>query len=189
MLSPNEALSILKETGVVREGHFLLTTGRHSAQFWLCAQVLQYPQHTAALCQAMAEPFRDAGVQTVVGPAVGGILLAYEVARALGARAIFAEKGEGGAMALRRGFSLARGERVLMVEDAVTTGGSVRQALAAIQPHEPEVLGVSVIVDRSGGSVDFGVPLRALIRTSIPSWAPADCPLCAAGAPLVEPKS
>ncbi|MCG0238295.1 MAG: orotate phosphoribosyltransferase [Firmicutes bacterium] len=187
-MQPDEVLAILRETGVIREGHFLLTSGMHSDRFLLLAQVLQYPRHAERLCREMAEPFREAGVEVVVGPAVGGIILAYEVARALGARAIFAEKVEGGGMALRRGFQLRPGERVLVVEDAISTGGSVRKVLDAIAPFGPEVVGVSALVDRTGGQVDFGVPTRAVLTLSVPAWPPEACPLCRAGVELVRPK-
>lgn len=189
-----EVLSILRRTGVLRAGHFLLTSGLHSPTFLLCSQVLQYPREAAAVCRMMAEPFRGDGVQVVVGPAQGGVILAYEAARILGEgqstppRAMFTEKGTDGAMALRRGFTLEPGERVLVVEDAITTGGSVRQAIEAIRPFQPEIIGVSVIVDRSGGAVDFGVPLHGCLTMDIPSYPPARCPLCRDGVELVKPK-
>lgn len=188
MIQPDEVLAILRETGVLREGHFLLTSGLHSDRFLLLAQVLQYPEHTERLCREMAAPFQGEGVEVVVGPAVGGVLLAYEVARALGARAIFAEKAEGGGMALRRGFQLRPGERVLVVEDAISTGGSVRKVLDAIAPYQPKVVGVSALVDRSGGAVDFGVPTRAVLTMTFPAWQPEECPLCRAGVELIRPK-
>ena len=193
-LAPDAVLDILKASTAYREGHFLLTSGRHSGIFLLCAQALQYPQHTAALCQAMAEPFAGESIDAVVGPAVGGIILAYEVARALGQRtgryprALFTEKANGGGMALRRGFSLDRGERVLVVEDAVTTGGSVFKSLDVIRPLGVQVAGVSIIADRSGGAVHFGAPLHSLITLQIDSWEPGDCPLCRQGLPLTRPK-
>lgn len=190
-----DVIATLKETTAYREGHFQLTSGRHSGVFLLCAQALQYPQHTAALCRAMAAPFAGQGVDAVVGPAVGGIILAYEVARALGEqsgrwpRALFTEKTEGGGMALRRGFTLAAGERVLVVEDAVTTGGSVFKSLAAIRPLGAQVIGVSIIADRSGGAADFGAPLHSLVTLQIESWEPEACPLCRQGLPLTRPKA
>lgn len=189
-LTPEQALAILKETGVYREGHFLLTSGLHSDRFMLMAQALQFPQHCEALCRALAAPWRDAGIECVVGPAVGGILLAYETARALGCRAIFAEKTGDGRMALKRQFSLRPGERVLVVEDAISTGGSVRAVLDAIAPLHPTVVGVGALVDRTGGQGDFGfgVPTRAVLSLAVPAWNPSDCPLCQAGVPLVRPK-
>lgn len=188
-LTVDEAWRILRDTGAHLQGHFQLTSGLHSDQFILCAQALQYPAQAARLCAAMAAPFRDLGVQVVVGPAMGGILLAYEVARALGegVRALYTEKS-GDGMALRRGFAIRPGERTLVVEDAVSTGGSVFKCLAAIRPLQPDIVGVSVLVDRSAGRVDFGVPLQAVLTTRIEAWRPDACPLCARGVPLVAPK-
>lgn len=185
---------MLKESTAYREGHFLLTSGRHSGAFVLCSQLTQHPAIAQRICSAMAEPFADKGVDVVIGPAMGGVILAYEVARSLGEltgrypRAVFAEKSEGG-MALKRGFTVARGEKVLVVEDAVTTGGSVYQVLDVLGPLGGELLGVSIITDRSGGTVDFGAPLHSLISLQISSWLPGDCPLCKQGLPLTRPKS
>lgn len=187
-LARDEVLRLLRETGTLMEGHFLLTSGRHSGQFLLFSQALQCPPVAERLCQAMAEPFREAGVETVIGPAMGGVILAYEVARALRARAMFAEKAGDGSMALRRGFRLRPGERVLVVEDAVTTGGSVEKVLAVVRDAGGVPVGVSVVADRSAGAVDFGVPMHALVTLDIPSWLPADCPLCRQGLTLVRPK-
>lgn len=184
-----EIWQILKETGAYQEGHFRLTSGLHSDQFMLCGQALQYPHRAERLCRALAAPWRDQGIAVVVGPAMGGVLLAYEVARALGegTRALYTEK-DGQGMALRRGFRLNPGERVLVVEDALSTGGSVLKCLEAIRPHRPEIAGVSVLVDRTGGAVDLGVPLRSVLSIRVPQWEPAACPLCAHGEPLSEPK-
>ncbi len=190
-LTAEQVLTILKETGVYREGHFLLTSGLHSDRFMLMAHALQYPDQCETLCRALAEPWQQAGIECVVGPAVGGILLAYETARALKCRAIFAEKTGEGRMALKRQFTLRPGERVLVVEDALSTGGSVRQVLEAIAPLAPTVVGVGALVDRTGGKGDFGfgVPHQAVLSLEIPSWQPSECPLCKAGEPLVKPKS
>lgn len=190
MIPAEDVIQLFRETGVLREGHFLLTSGLHSDRFLLCAQVLQYPQHTERLCREMAAPFQDKGIDVVVGPAVGGILLAYETARALGCRSLFTEKTGDGRMALKRQFEIKKGERVLVVEDAVSTGGSVRQALDAIRPYEPEIVGVSVLVDRTGGRGDFGfgVPLQAVVTLEVPSWHASECPLCKAGVSLIKPK-
>jgi orotate phosphoribosyltransferase len=185
----DEVLRILRETGVTREGHYRLTSGLHTNLFLLSSMVQQYPVQLARLAAAMAYPFRDQGVQVVAGPAVGGVILAYEVARALGARAIFAEKIGDGRMALRRGFRVGRGERVLVVEDAVSTGGSMRKVMDAVRPYGPHIVGASVIIDRSGGAVDLGVPLHALVTMTVPMWEPAACPLCRAGSPVLDPKA
>ncbi len=183
-----DVLQILEDTGAIRLGHFLLTSGLHTNLFLLCSLVQQFPHHTERLARAMAEPFRSMRVQVVVGTAVGGIILEYEVARALGARAIFAEKGGRGAMVLRRGFRLTPGERALVVEDALTTGGSVRSVMAVVEVARGQVIGVSALVDRSGGRINLGVPTQALVSMDVPAWDPAECPLCRQGIPLVEPK-
>jgi orotate phosphoribosyltransferase len=189
-----EALQILRQTETLRQGHFQLTSGRHSGQFLLCSHLMQHPAEAEQFCRAMAEPFLNAGIETVVGPAMGGVILAYEVARqlALGGRsrprAIFCEKADM-SMALRRGWSVRQGERILVVEDAVTTGGSVYKVLDVLHQAAADVVAVSIIADRSGGTVDFGVPLHAVLSLEIESWLPQDCPLCKEGMPLVRPKS
>lgn len=183
-----DVLALLRAAGVYREGHFRLTSGRHSPAFFLFSQAFQHPPLAERLGRAVAGLFAGAGVQAVAGPAVGGIILAHEVARALGVRSLFAEKVEAG-MAFRRGFRLAPGERVLVVEDAVTTGGSAARVLELVRAAGAEPVGVGAVVDRSGGAADFGgVPFRALARVAVPSWEPEECPLCLAGAPLVSPK-
>ncbi len=184
-----EVLEILRETGVTREGHYRLTSGLHTNLFLLSSMVQQYPPLVARIAEAMADPFRDEGVQVVVGPAVGGVILAYEVARSLGARAIFAEKTGDGGMALRRGFRVAPGEPTLVVEDAVSTGGSVRKVMDAVRPFGAHIVAATVIIDRSGGLVDLGVPLHALVTMTVPMWDPAQCPLCRAGSPVLDPKA
>lgn len=195
-MTRDEVFAIFRETGTLREGHFVLTSGRHSAQFFLMPHIFQYPVQTEKLCAALAALWDGVQVDTVAGPAAGGIVLAYEVARQLGLRrggqgprAIFTEKTEDGKMALKRQWTLRPGEKVLMVEDAITTGGSVQKALDAITGYEPNVVGVSCIADRSGGAVQFGAPLLALVTLQVESWAPAECPLCRDGVPPVKPKA
>ncbi len=193
-LRPDEVLGVLRATGALLEGHFQLTSGRHSDRFFLMPHTFQHPAETERLCHALARLFQEENVETVVGPATGGIILAYEVARQLGrltgrpVRAVFTEKTEDGGMALKRQWQLRAGERVLVVEDAVTTGGSVRKAISAVQAFQPVLVGVGCIVDRSRGLADFGVPLRSLVRVDVDSWAPEECPLCKAGVPVVKPK-
>jgi orotate phosphoribosyltransferase len=191
-----QLFTIFREAGVLREGHFVLTSGRHSDQFFLLPHLFQYPHLTEQVCAAMAELFAGEEIETVVGPATGGIVLAYEVARQIGRlkggkgpRAIFTEKTEDGKMALKRQWSLRPGEKVLMVEDAVTTGGSIAKAMEAIRGYEPEIVGVAAITDRSGGTVDFGVPLRAVVTLKVESWTPEECPLCQKGVPVIKPKA
>lgn len=187
-MTKEEVLAIFRKTGVLLEGHFRLTSGRHSGQYLQCAQVLQYPGYAADLSRELARAFANQGVDTVIGPALGGIIIAYEVARELGARALFAER-ENGVMTLRRGFGIEPGERVLVVEDVVTTGGSVNEVLEIVTALQGQAVGVGVLVDRSGGRVNFGVPLKALLEMEIASYSPAECPLCREGVPLVKPGS
>jgi orotate phosphoribosyltransferase len=185
----DEVIEILRKTGVIREGHYRLTSGLHTNLFLLSSMIQQYPSHLARIADAMAAPFRDKGITLVAGPAIGGVILAYEVARAIGARAIFAEKVGDGRMALRRGFHVSRGEPTLVVEDALSTGGSVRKVMDALLPYGAEIVGASVIIDRSGGGVDLGVPLHALITMTVPMWNAAECPLCRAGSQVLDPKA
>ncbi len=178
---------LLEKTGVIMKGHFLLTSGRHSSCFLQCSQLLQYPQHTAEIAALMAEPFKDHAVKSVIGPAMGGIVIAYETARVLGARALFAEPFEG-KMVLRRGYKINPGEKVLVVEDAVTTGGSVQKVIDLLLGLQALPVGVSTIIDRTAGLVDFGRPAYALLSIDLPSYNPDDCPLCQTGLPLQKPK-
>ena len=190
MPDPREAiLETFREAGALLEGHFLLSSGLHSPKYLQCALVLQDPARAERLCSRLARAFADDRVETVVGPAMGGILVAYELARALGARAIFAEREEG-RMRLRRGFRIEPGQRVLLAEDVVTTGGSLREVLALVREAGAEVVGVAALVDRtSGRDPAFGAPLEALVAVEVPTYAPSECPLCRQGLPLVKPGS
>lgn len=187
-LTSDEYLDLFRKSSALLEGHFLLTSGKHSAQYMQCAQVLQYPDRAAILAEGLAASFRDMGIQTVIGPAMGGILVAHEVAKALGVRALFTER-ENGIMRLRRGFTLSPGERVLVVEDVITTGGSVREVLAVVQEFEAIPMGVGVLVDRTGGTVDFGLPQSSIIQLNIQAFEAQECPLCAQGIPAIKPGS
>ena len=186
-MSDQMITDLLKKTGVIMEGHFLLTSGRHSSRFLQCSQLLQYPEYAGSICRLMAEPFRDKAVEVVIGPAMGGVILAYELARTLGAKALYAEPSED-KMILRRGFRIEAGEKVLVVEDAVTTGGSVQKVIDLLKSCEAEIIGVAVIVDRSAGDLNFGVSTKALLKMQIESFEPETCPLCQAGQPLQQPK-
>lgn len=190
-LSEQEVEQIFCASGAVLEGHFQLTSGRHSAAYWEKFQVLQWPQHTERLCRALAEHFRSAGVEVVVGPTTGGVILAYEVARQLGVRGVFVENDPNrpGHRALRRGFQVQPGERALIVDDVLTAGTSIREVLEALEPFQPNIIGIGLLIDRSQGQADFGIPFHALLRLSISTFAPDDCPLCAQGLPLVKPGS
>jgi len=178
---------LLEETGVIMKGHFLLTSGKHSGCFLQCSQLLQHPQYTAIIAGQMAEPFKDHDLRAVIGPAMGGIILAYETARALGARALFAEPS-GGKMILRRGFKIEAGEKVLVVEDAVTTGGSVQKVINLLLELQAEPVGVAAIIDRSAGKVDFGLPAHFLLSMEVASYDADDCPFCRSGKALQKPK-
>ncbi len=181
-----DAERIFLESGAVLQGHFQLTSGLHSPQYWEKFKVLQYPKYTEQLCRMIAERFRDSGAQVVAGPTVGGIILAFEVARQLGLRGIFAER-EGQGRTFRRGFCVAPGERVLVVDDVLTTGQSVRWVLEAVARLDGKVVGVGVLVDRSQGDIALGAPLFGCLKVSMVTYRPEDCPLCRAGAPLVRP--
>ncbi|WP_441561462.1 orotate phosphoribosyltransferase [Colibacter massiliensis] len=188
MLSEAEVRALLVETEAVLEGHFLLTSGLHSPLYVEKFNVLQHPEYTEKLCRELAERFKNKRVQTVMGPMTGGILLAHEVGKALGTRAIFTER-EKGKMTLRRGFRIEPGERVLIVEDIVTTGGSVKEVVDVVKAAGGDIVGVGLLVDRSGGKAEFGVPqkdIQALLHLTVPTYEPAACPLCAAGTVLTE---
>ena len=188
MLNKNEVLDIFRKSNALLEGHFRLTSGRHSDRYMQCAQVLQYPNYTAQLCGDIVEVFRDKQVDVVIGPAMGGIIVAFEVGRQLGVRTIFTER-ENGAMSLRRNFSIAPGEKVLVVEDVVTTGGSVQEVIKVVMEKGGQLVGVGVLVDRSNGQVDFGIPVKAVLQMEVVSWEPENCPLCQQGVPVVKPGS
>ena len=180
---------MFEASGAVLKGHFLLASGLHSPVYWEKARVLQFPDYTERLCRMIADRFRDSGAEVVAGPTTPGIILAYETARQLGVRGIFAEKDESGGRVFRRGFEIAPGEKVLVVDDILTTGGSVREVIDAVSKLGGEVVGVGVLVDRSTQPVDFGVPFFACHRTEVVTYRPESCPLCAAGVPLVRPGS
>jgi len=181
-------LNLFKQTGALLEGHFQLTSGLHSSLYLQCALVLQYPEHADFMGRALAAKFRDDRVDAVVAPAIGGIIVAHETARAIGARALFSER-EAGVMTLRRGFRLSRGERVLVVEDVVTTGGSTRETIQAVIDGDGVVVGAGSIVDRSAGAVDVGVRRQALLSLDVTAYQPEDCLLCREGVPVVKPGS
>ncbi|MRG26917.1 orotate phosphoribosyltransferase [Laceyella tengchongensis] len=178
----------IERTGVLKQGHFLLSSGRHSAQYMQCAQLLQYPHDAGKAGEAIAELFRDEAIDVVVGPALGGVIIAHEVARALGVRCLFTER-KVGVMEMRRGFAVKPGERVLVIEDVVTTGGSVKEVIALLEEMQAEVVAVGSIVDRTGGHNPFACPYRALTEIKIESYTPEECPLCREGIPVVKPGS
>ncbi len=182
-------MEIFEETGALLRGHFVLTSGLHSPNYLQCARVLQYTQHAETLGRAIADHFRDARIAVVAAPALGGIVIGHEVARALGARSVFTERDSNGDMTLRRGFALNEDERVLVVEDVITTGGSTRETIEAIITAGGVVVGAASIIDRSGGAADVGVPRYALATLQVETYDPANCPLCASGSKPVKPGS
>lgn len=185
-MTQEEVRALLVKTGAIMDGHFLLTSGLHSPHYVEKFNVLQHPAYTAQLCAAMAEKFKDAQIETVVGPVTGGILLAHETGKSLGTRAIFTERVDG-KMTFRRGFSLRAGERVLIVEDIVTTGGSIKEVIEVVKAAGAVPVAVSMLVDRSGGKANFGdVPSTALLTMDVETYSPDTCPLCAKGVPMTK---
>jgi orotate phosphoribosyltransferase len=182
--------AMFKQSGALLQGHFLLTSGLHSPVYWEKALVIQYPEYTEKLCRMIADHYRKAGATVVAGPTTPGIILAYETARQLGVRAIFAERDDSGSgRVFRRGFHIDPGEKVLVVDDILTTGGSVSEVIAAVKKLQGVVVGVGVLVLRSPPPPDFGVPFFACHRTEAVTYQPQQCPLCAQGIPLVKPGS
>jgi orotate phosphoribosyltransferase len=188
MKSVDEVLRLFRESGALLEGHFQLTSGLHSRQYFQCAKVLQHPEHAASLCEFAHQAFGLQKIQAVMAPAVGGIIVAHEVARILGARALFAERQEG-RMSLRRGFHIDSGEKVLVCEDVVTTGGSVQEVIDLVREAGGDVAGVFCIVDRSAGKATFGVPLVSTLQLAPETFPPEACPMCAAGGNAEKPGS
>lgn len=189
MITDERVIEILKEAGVLLEGHFRLTSGRHSNKYLQCAKIFRNTKYSEELCAALAEQFADDGVQVVIGPAMGAVQMAYEVSRHLNCENYFAER-EDGKMTLRRGFTVTPNMKVLLVEDVVTTGGSVREVLELVKAAGGDVVGVGSIVDRTGGKIDFGVPFKSVISVDVESWEPEDCPICKEGKiELVKPGS
>jgi orotate phosphoribosyltransferase len=188
-MNDQDILKIFTETKALLEGHFLLRSGLHSRQYFQCALVLQYPNHAERLCAALAEKLRPLGAQVVISPALGGLFIGHEVARALGVRHIFAEKNAEGKLELRRNFQIAPGEKVLVVEDVVTKGGRVQETIDIVRSRNGIVAGVGTLVDRSDGKVNLGAPLNSLLRLQIETFEPAACPMCQSGSKPVKPGS
>ncbi len=181
------AQKLFEISGAVLNGHFQLTSGLHSPVYWEKFQVLQYPEYTQQLCKMIVDRFRDQSVQVVAGPTTGGVILAYDVSRQLGVRGIFAEKVEGSnARAFRRGFNISPGERVLLVDDILTTGGSIQETIAPIKQAGGTLVGIGVLVDRSTKTLDFEVPLFSCVRSETVAYKAEECPLCKAGIPLTK---
>lgn len=187
-MNKEDVLKLFKETGALLEGHFLLTSGLHSPQYFQCAKVLQYPQHAQKLCWEIAYNYMSEKVNVVSGPALGGIVVAQEVARLMNARSIFSER-ENGRMTLRRGFEIKPNEKVLVVEDVVTTGGSINEVIGLVKEAGAQLIGVGFLVDRSMGRITFDVPKFSVIQMDVVTYQPDDCPLCKKNIPLVKPGS
>jgi len=187
-LNAEQVIDQFRATGALLEGHFQLSSGLHSTVYLQCALVLQFPERAEAFGRAIAEKFQGQGIQLVASPAIGGIVIGHEVARALGARFVWTER-EAGQMTLRRGFTIAPGEKTLVVEDVITTGGSTRDAIEAVRRAGADVIGAASIIDRSGGSVDVGVPLLSLASLRVLSVESSVCDACKLGEPVVKPGS
>jgi orotate phosphoribosyltransferase len=180
---------MFEKSGAVLKGHFLLSSGMHSPVYWEKFQVLQYPEYTELLCGIIADHFVDEEIEVVAGPTTGGIILAYETARQLGVRGIFAEKKESGGREFRRGFKISPGERVLIVDDIFTRGGSIKETVDAVNELDGKIVGIGVLVDRSTEKFDFGIPFFSCHRAEVIVYNPEECPLCAQNIPLVKPGS
>ena len=198
MLKREELLKMFEAAGAIRRGHFELSSGLHSGTYVQCALVLQYPRFAEQLGEALAALFSDARIEAVVSPAIGGLIIGQEVARALpdlkqgfggGVPALFVERDASGMMTLRRGFSLSPDQHVLVVEDVWTTGGSTQEAIRVVEEVGARVVAAGALIDRSGGDIEFDVEAQSLIQLPIASYEPEDCPLCRSGSPAVKPGS
>jgi len=187
-MSTSQTLQLFRDTEALLDGHFQLTSGLHSSQYFQCAKVLQYPPHAETLCRLAPQYFSQQKIDLVIAPAVGGIIVAHEVGRLLQTRVLFAERQDG-KMSLRRGFQIAAGEKVLVCEDVVTTGGSVQEVITVVREAGGEVAGVFCIVDRSNGKANFGVPLVSTLQLAPETFPSEQCPLCAAGSQAEKPGS
>jgi orotate phosphoribosyltransferase len=187
-LKKEEVLTIFKQTGALLDGHFRLTSGLHSPQYFQCALVLQDPVQAQKLCWEIASQYMTENIDVVIAPAVGGIVVAQEVARLISARAIFAER-ENGKMTLRRGFSIKPDENVLVVEDVVTTGGSIKEVIELVQLMGADLKGVGFLVDRNQGKVDFPVRKYSVLEMEVITYEPNNCPICKQNIPVIKPGS
>lgn len=187
-MNAEQVIDQFRTTGALLEGHFQLSSGLHSTVYLQCALVLQFPDKAENFGRAIAEKYRGAGIQLVASPAIGGIVIGHEVARALGARFVWTER-EAGEMTLRRGFTVAPGEKTLVVEDVITTGGSTRETIEALKRASADVIGAASIIDRSAGSADVGVPLTSLASLKVLSVEGSECDACKLGEPVVKPGS
>jgi orotate phosphoribosyltransferase len=181
------AEEMFRKSGAILDGHFLLTSGRHSPVYWEKFRVMQYPEYVQQLCGMIADHFRKQSIQLVAGPTTAGIILAFEVARQIGTRAIYAEKAENKTFTFKRGVAINPGDRVLVVDDVLTTGGSIKEVILQVKERKGIVVGVGVLVDRTEQKIDFGATLFGCHRAEAISYSPEKCPLCEAKTPLVKP--
>lgn len=179
-------IEILEKTNAILKGHFLLSSGLHSETYFQMALVFQYPEYGEFLCRVLAENFKDMDIDTVIGPAIGGIIISYELGRILKTKAIFAEREEG-KMKLRRGFKIEKGEKILVCEDVITTGGSVKEVIELVEEKEGVIKGIGCIVER--GIAKFDYPLKSLVKMNVKNYKPSECPLCKKGIPVIKPGS
>jgi orotate phosphoribosyltransferase len=187
-MTHDEVLDIYKKTGALLSGHFLLSSGLHSDRYLQSALVLQQPDIATKLCAALAAHFKDLQVEAVIAPALGGVFVSHETARALGVRALFAERVNG-ELTLRRGFAINPGERVLVVEDVITTGKSTKETIEVVRKSGGNAVAAGSLVDRSGGKAVLGVPYQSLVTLDVPTYTPETCPMCKAGSAPVKPGS
>ena len=190
IIKTEEVMKKFEQAGAIKKGHFKLTSGVHSDTYIQCAQVMQYPGFMHNLCSELGRKFRGEDIDVIIGPAIGGIIISHVMAQVLGpwVRAIFTER-ENGKMTLRRSFEIKKDEKVLVVEDVTTTGGSVKEVIDIAKERGGQVVGVGVLIDRSGGRIDFGVKMKSLLTLDIKSYQPGECPLCKKGIPVVKPGS
>lgn len=187
-MNSEQILEHFRNTNALLEGHFILSSGLHSPKYLQCALALQFPFDAAKFGKAIAENFTNEKIETVASPAIGGLVIGYAVAQALNVRFIWTER-ENGVMTLRRGFSVKEDERILVVEDVITTGGSTRECIAALESRGARIVGAASIIDRSNGAADVGVKRIALVSMEVPGYKPEDCPLCAQGTEAIKPGS
>jgi orotate phosphoribosyltransferase len=187
-INSEQILEHFRQTNALLEGHFILSSGLHSANYLQCALALQYPADAAKFGRAIAEHYANETIETVASPAIGGLIIGYAVAQALNVRFVWTER-ENGAMTLRRGFSVKENERILVVEDVITTGGSTRECIEALEKRGPKIVAAASIIDRSNGAADVGVPRVSLVSLEVPGYKPEDCPLCERGDEAIKPGS
>ncbi len=187
-MNSRNSINFFSESGALLEGHFILSSGLHSPKYLQCALALQFPGDAAKYGREIAEHFLDTGIDTVASPAIGGLVIGYATAAAMNVRFIWTER-QNGEMTLRRGFNLKSGERILVVEDVITTGGSTRECIGALTANGGNVVAAASIIDRSDGAADVGVPRISLVSLDVPSYTPDVCPMCAAGVEAVKPGS